>query len=807
MLCSRCSLLAVCAAVALALTAPAAIAGWPRDPNVNLPVCTAAANQQDVTMVSDGAGGVILAWTDGRSGSADIYAQRVNASGVPQWTANGVPLCTATNDQALPQITSDGVGGAIVTWFDGRSGPHDIYAQRVSAAGVPLWTANGVALCTAANGQEVVMIASDGTGGAIVTWEDSRTGFGFGPDIYAQRVSAAGVPQWTPNGVALCTAAGAQYQPQIVSDLAAGAVVTWLDGRSGPLDIYVQRVSAAGVPLWTADGVALCTAAGYQRFAKIVSNGTGGAIVTWEDERSGFGPDIYAREVSAGGVPLWTADGVALCTAAFAQQSPEIASDGVFGAIVTWFDQRGGDYDIYAQRVDMLGMPLWTADGVALCTVPYDQAIPRIASDEAGGAIVIWEDGRSGFGAAQDIYAQRVNAAGVAQWTLNGVAVCTAAGPLRPTVVSAGTVIAWNDFRSGFGDIYAQRIGSTGRLGSPEPEISRVADVPNDQGGRVQVEWSASYLDVFPIFDVASYSIWRRVPNLPTAPGPARRTPITTTQQGQAVYWEYVASQPARGFPGYSYVAATTSDSLSGSNPYTAFLVMAELMVPEPGSGIQYWSSDPDSGYSVDNIAPSAPSSFTAQYFTGSPPSSSAAGTFSPGYTWLHWSPSPEPDFLEYRLHRGTSVDFAPGRGNLLVAKADTGYIDVGPAGGYYKLLAVDSHDNASVSSVLTPDDIVGVGMGTAPASVWLGPASPNPFRETTSFRFGLPHGARVTLAVFDVGGRKVRDLASGWMPAGSHSVSWDGRDESGRALPSALYVYRLEVEGRSLARSVLPIH
>src|SRR5207247_977722 len=128
-------------------------------------------------IVSDGAGGAIVTWTDQRDTIAtgsDIYAQRVNAAGVPQWAANGVALCTAANDQVAPTIASDGAGGAIATWTDGRSGNNDIYAQLVNPAGVPQWTAGGVALCTAAADQRLPTITSDRAGGAIVAWEDDR---------------------------------------------------------------------------------------------------------------------------------------------------------------------------------------------------------------------------------------------------------------------------------------------------------------------------------------------------------------------------------------------------------------------------------------------------------------------------------------------------------------------------------------------------------------------------------------------------------------------------------------------------------
>jgi Secretion system C-terminal sorting domain len=400
-------------------------AQWPLDGVV---LCTAANSQYTPTIVPDGAGGAIVTWHDYRSGTnADIYAQRVNASGVPQWTADGVALCTAASDQHDPTVVSDGAGGAVITWLDDRNGLDvDIYTQRVNASGVPQWTADGVALCTAANSQYTPTIVSDGAGGAIVTWSDYRSGTS---DIYAQQVNASGVPQWTADGVAL-TAASDQYTPTIVSDGAGGAIITWLDDRNGlDIDIYTQRVDASGVPQWTADGVALCAAASDQHDPTIVSDDAGGAIVTWYDDRSGAS-DIYAQRVDASGAPQWTADGVALCSAANTRSSPTIVSDGAAGAIVTWYDYRSGtNSDIYARRVNASGVPQWTADGVALCTAASNQYYPTIVSDGAGGAIVTWQDYRSGTNF--DIYAQRVDASGYIPTAV--------AGPMRgPSLVVSG---------------------------------------------------------------------------------------------------------------------------------------------------------------------------------------------------------------------------------------------------------------------------------------------------------------------------------------------------------------------------------
>jgi len=437
---------------ALIVAVPSVWANWVQD---GVAICTALDHQGSPQITSDGAGGAIVTWMDNRVGAgyADIYAQRVNASGAVQWTANGVVLCTAAGIQEYPQIIFDGAGGAIVTWMDQRSGAYDIYAQKVNASGAAQWTTDGVALCTATGDQESPQIVSDGAGGAIVTWWDSRSG---NWDIYAQRVNASGAVQWTTDGVALCTAPGDQERPQIISNGAGGAIVTWMDFRSGNWGIYVQRVNASGAVQWTTDGVPM----GPGWYPTITSDGAGGAIVTWAGNLN----RNYAQRVDASGAVQWTTGGVGLCTATGLQYSPMITSDGAGGAIVAWMDDRNGTYDIYAQRVDVSGGILWRTDGVAICTATGHQWPGAIISDGAGGAIATWTDYRSG---ASDIYAQKVNASGTVRWTTDGGALCTAMGSqMYPTITSdgwGGAIVTWQDSRSGSNShIYALRVDANG---------------------------------------------------------------------------------------------------------------------------------------------------------------------------------------------------------------------------------------------------------------------------------------------------------------------------------------------------------
>jgi enediyne biosynthesis protein E4 len=90
---------------------------------------------------------------------------------------------------------------------------------------------------------------------------------------------------------------------------------------------------------------------------------------------------------------------------------------------------------------------------------------------------------------------------------------------------------------------------------------------------------------------------------------------------------------------------------------------------------------------------------------------------------------------------------------------------------------------------IVRPENVERVAV---PRAMALHPNVPNPFNPETSIRFDLPAAAAVRLELFDVLGQRVRRLVSEGMPAGSHRVQWDGRDDAGIAVGSGVYFYRL---------------
>ena len=81
----------------------------------------------------------------------------------------------------------------------------------------------------------------------------------------------------------------------------------------------------------------------------------------------------------------------------------------------------------------------------------------------------------------------------------------------------------------------------------------------------------------------------------------------------------------------------------------------------------------------------------------------------------------------------------------------------------------------------------------TAPRRLVLQQNVPNPFNPMTTISLSLPAAGQATVEVFDVKGRRVRQLFQGTLPAGPHSFTWDGRDTAGRLQSSGVYFYRVQ--------------
>lgn len=111
--------------------------------------------------------------------------------------------------------------------------------------------------------------------------------------------------------------------------------------------------------------------------------------------------------------------------------------------------------------------------------------------------------------------------------------------------------------------------------------------------------------------------------------------------------------------------------------------------------------------------------------------------------------------------------------------------------------------NNVSSQVELIVGDLTGVvgNSGPAPESYTLSQNYPNPFNPATRINFSLPERSSVDLSVFDVNGKLVQRIAGSVFESGDHTISWDAS-----ALPSGVYLYRLNAGGVSIARTAVLI-
>ncbi len=447
--------------------------------------------------------------------------------------------------------------------------------------------------------------------------------------------------------------------------------------------------------------------------------------------------------------------------------------------------------------------PLWANNGVLVCGAFDNQFMDTIVPDGNGGAVLTWEDFRSGGTNITDVYAQRLDAYGAAQWAADGVGVSVGPGYQSDVKIAvdgtAAIIFAWDDARSGYDKVYAQRLESTyGYWGHPEPTITAVADIPHDQGGKVAINWTASSRDLPTPQTISFYSIWRAVSAVPVGSAsiglndlrdlePAFTEPVYLSTPGH--YYEQVGTQAAHAWPGYSFSAETRADSVSGASGSEFFMIAAH----DQYNNFIAFPSNEMSGHSVDNLAPAAPFLLTAQ----------RAGS----NVNLRWNRAVAPDLREYSIYRKTSSGVTPVPLNFLANSEDTVAVDLSAPSSalYYIVTAYDVHANQSApSNEASVQATTGVGNTPPITALTVLQNQPNPFAGTTDLRIGLPASSDLSIEVFDVAGRRVRAETLARQNAGWRSIPFDGRDDSGRALASGVYFCRVSAGGKTVTNKMV---
>lgn len=375
------------------------------------------------------------------------------ANPTPLWN-NALQVCetTAKVDQENPKITEDGNNGYFIIFEDKRQGETKLFAQRINELGASVWNENGIQISNLAGSQTNSKIIKAETGSVIITWQNELNG---DSEIYAQKINTSGQKLWSKNGIPITQIEKNQSYPEITTDQNGGAIIVWHDLRFDNEDIYIQRVDSTGTPLWTTNGIALTSTHSTQWFPKITSNSQGGAIVVWSDRRKG-NFDIYAQKVSSDGKISWETDGKRVTQSDYSAEDPEIVYlDNEI--VLTYRIKNNG---VYFQIIDNNGNIKLGNQGKKISYNSISPTHPQIAKNQQNELMVVWSDP---FAGDLDLYGQIIDKNGNTKWEQEYPLVQTGGDQDKAKIVGRATwSIGWIDHRSGHPEIYAQKIDSSG---------------------------------------------------------------------------------------------------------------------------------------------------------------------------------------------------------------------------------------------------------------------------------------------------------------------------------------------------------
>ena len=286
------------------------------------------------------------------------------------------------------------------------------------------------------------------------------------------------------------------------------------------------------------------------------------------------------------------------------------------------------------------------------------------------------------------------------------------------------------------------------------PDIISFTDVPQDQGRQMKLQWMPGYMDEAGYF--TQFSIWRQVPS------------------DTVGLWDFIVTVPWLGSEEeYSRVVPTLGDSTSAGIHHSTFRVTAHTEDVDV-----YHDSEPITGYSIDNLHPSAPQGVMALQ--------EASGVV------VQWISAEEIDFSYHNVYRQDLDSPDPA---AVFTTSDSFFVDLDITDGswQYWVTAVDSSGNESDASDMISVMLANEQEIAIPTVFSLEQNYPNPFNPSTQVRYALPEASKVSISIYDMMGREVRSLVNGSMDAGYHTALWNATNDNGNPVSAGMYIYTIQ--------------
>ncbi len=729
--------------------------------------------------------GFVVVWKDMSEG-VNVYAKRFDASGDSSGSTIKVNDGAAVLPES-PSVASDTSGVFVIVWNDYRDGDKDIYFQRYDSDGSSLGSNTIANTDVGTEIQYQPRVAFGKNKDFMITWIDLRNG---NEDIYARLFFWDGTPKTVDKKVN--TGVDLQIDPDIVADSSGKFIIAWADYRKDLPSLYVQKYDTDGNNL--GPNMVIADSLPEVEKTSISINESGNYVVSWRHAQD-YDFDVYAQMMGPGDVAKGSTLKVNDDQTGAMQRLPRVATDQSGKMVVVWEDQRRGNLkdgsDIYVKKFMQNGDVAFGEFKVNDNSQLLPQKYPDIGVSPSGVSVVVWQDSRDG----QNIYGQRIDYGGTLQsgnFKVNryqGLLVST--NPSCAVDWFGKFVVVWCGVESGVKNIYAQLFQSDG---DPDDSSFKV----NDDGQTMDHLYPEVAMDWWGNFALAWYdrrdSQQRIFLQLYNFSGGKKGDNFALHQDvANPVESEFdIDMKKDDGYFVVTWIESRFSPAVyaqvynAAGNPQGSNILVTDDTSSHPQ----------DPGVSVDEDT----------FFV---------------VTWTDYRDGNPNIYYQKFYLDGTPIDsntIVHNPENSLQMSSDNA-VSLTCLFTVWMDNRILGHGFDIYASILTYRPEVGVEeeiVHQVASEFCLSQNYPNPFNSTTLIPFTISpppvnssqstvHSPIPTaLAIYNVLGQRIKTLVNEDKLPGHYQITWDGKDESGQEVSSGVYFYRLKTGEQAQTKKLL---
>ncbi|MDD4050814.1 MAG: T9SS type A sorting domain-containing protein [candidate division Zixibacteria bacterium] len=811
----------------------------PAGSNRNMTVELPDSSHQSPAVGVSGWGRTVVVWADLRYCNWDVFGQVLDPSGLFVGANRKINDDVSATSQHEPEVAVSSAGWSVVVWYDGRNGNDDIYLQKCDSTGLPVGSNIRVNTDEGTARQKFPSVAIGGDGVITVAWTDWRTSpYPANPDIYGQRFDAAMNRLGSNFPINLDGTQAAQRDAKVAADRMGNVVVVWSDSAGGDWNVSGQVIDATG-RLIGQNFTVNQTKTGRQLFPDVALDGHRMYLV-WADNRNG-NYDIYGRviiyndpslaaEPSRLEVPRdWrggdTAVAVVINNAGYGELpfSLKVDQDWIILSAISgttpdtvlvtmrpdslgWGDHHGRITmidQIHNDSTAFLPVSLTVTGPVITCRPDslHFRALVEVGSP-ASQTMAVVNAGTNAFNwraSSTETWLRVTPETG----TDGGIVTVDCDITTLATGTYSGFIVVEDSFAVNSPEstlvVLDLETGKPYLVAQPDTVIFRLAlgeaatdSVQIINGGSGTIHWQAFTDIVWLVSDSTGgvdgdflrftinadtlppgrYSDSIRVEDTVAFNNPLFIPIIFDVYQPDSIFIPPIMTKPGEAFqvPVWLYEYRPVSEGRL-TFIFDSRLMAVDSVVPIAGNF---------PGGQVTAILDTLGDRFTLDIQPDS-----AAVPRNPGKYQLA-------DI--YATANDSLVDSAV----FQAAAPEDFYLTGGDQLLYHPVL------DAGLIEITYPTSVGDRGDGQRPAGLLLGQNIPNPFNAATLISFSLDQAGPVTMEIFNILGQRVARLVNATLPAGTHRVWWDGRDEEGDCGASGVYLYAITTASGSMVRKMV---